>query len=118
MTSAPGKRTIHIDVNERIYQRCSDMAKTANVPTSTYNRMLFEAAYAARCAETGDIDLDTAVSRVALLFGNGFDAQSIRQATGLSETFVGRTVEAWQLEMRRGPSDGSRRVSKRREARD
>ena len=101
--SAGNKRQITLMVGDKVHEQATKLAKTAGMSLTAYVTLLFEAAYAARCKETGDIDLDTAVSRVALLFGSEFDIAGIRQATGLSEVFVGRTISAWQKEMRQAP---------------
>lgn len=102
MSRPAEKRQVTLMVSGTVHTKLQALANTAGMSLTAYTTLLFEAAYAARCKETGDIDLDTAVSRVALLFGSEFDIASIRQATGLSETFVGRTIGAWQDEMLRG----------------
>ncbi len=108
MTAPVGKKYLNVAVNAKVYDRVQALAKAAGMPAGTFATLLFEAAYAARCGETGDVALDTAVSRVALLFGTGFDVTSICQATGLSAGFVERTTEAWRAEMRRGQTADAR----------
>lgn len=108
--NAAARKQINMSVDPRVHAKLQILANGAGMSLTSYATLLLEAAYAARCGETGDIALDTAVGRVALLFGTRLDVDSIRQATGLSETFVSRTVEAWQAEMRRGPTPTEARV--------
>lgn len=110
MSLHPSKQ-INVTVDSRVAAKMQAMAATAGVSLTAYATLLLGAAYAARCGETGDIALDTAVARVALLFGTGFDADSIRAATGLSETFVERAITAWQAEMRRAPAPTEARIA-------
>lgn len=107
------RRQINLSVDPKVHDRVAKLAAAAGMSTSGYATMLFEAAYSARCKETGDVDLATADSRVALLFGTGFDIPAIRQATGLGDTFVGRTISAWQAEMRRGPAPAKVKVARK-----
>lgn len=88
-----------IYVTPTVFGRLEKMAGTAKCSTAAYASMLFFAAYSARCQETGDHDLDTAVSRVALLFGTRFDTASIAETVGLSEGFVERVVAGWRSEL-------------------
>ena len=67
MTAPVGKKYLNVAVNAKVYDRVQALAKAAGMPAGTFATLLFEAAYAARCGETGDVALDTAVSRVALL---------------------------------------------------
>lgn len=94
-----------IYVTPTMFDRLEKMAGTAKCSPAAYASMLFYAAYSARCQETGDRDLDAAVSRVALLFGTQFDIASIAKAVGLSEGFVERVIAGWRSEMLAAPRD-------------
>ena len=105
------RKQVNLSIDPKVHAKLQTMANVAGMSLSAYATLLFEATYAARCKETGDIDLDMAVGRVALLFGSGFNAISIRKATGLSETFVARAVDAWQSQMRSRPATAEVRVA-------
>ena len=93
---APIRRQINIAIDERVHTRLTAMAGDAGVPLSTYARTLFEAAYAARCGETGDHDLDATVAAALILTASGMDAEQIARALGTTEIVALRIVDAWR----------------------
>jgi hypothetical protein len=95
------QRQINMSVSPVVYARLEQMAKVANMPTGTYARVLLEAAYSARVKPpTGDLDLDKAVARVALLFGTKFDTATIAETLDVPERLVAKILAAWREEMK------------------
>lgn len=62
---------------------------------SAFARVLLEAAWSARSAETGDRDLDATVAAALLLAAGGLDTERIARALKCSEAVVVRIVRAW-----------------------
>lgn len=82
-----------------VYKGLGAMADKAGTSRTGYAQLLLIAAYSARCAPSGDRDLDAAVGRVAVLWGEGLDTAAIAKAVGLSEPTVVRIVGAWRAEL-------------------
>lgn len=104
MSGQPGrppapKRQINIWVDAKVYACLNDMARKASMPTGTLARLLFEAAYAARCGETGDHELDALVARVAFLWSAAVDVAASARMLGISEALVCRIRDAWRVEV-------------------
>ena len=57
------RRIVHLPLREPVFARLVEMARKAGRTTEQQALDLFEAAYAARCAPTGDAALDREVSR-------------------------------------------------------
>lgn len=91
-----------LSISEPVFTKLQAFAKDVGVPTSAYAKMLFEAAYAARCAPTGDAALDASVARVLLLHRRGMTPAEISELVNLPAGLVGLTVEAWRAEIAKG----------------
>lgn len=89
------RRQINIPVDGRVYERLAEHAKKASMPVGTYARMLFDAAYAARCRETGDFDLDATVAGALILSGAGLDVGVVARALRIEEPVVRRILKVW-----------------------
>lgn len=94
-------RQINIRITDRVYDKLSPMANAAGVPPSTYVRLLFEAAYAARHAPTGDAALDRNVACLMLLHRLGATAQDISGVLTLDPEIIAVCLDAWREELRR-----------------
>lgn len=91
-----GKKQINILIDEIVHTRIAAAAKTANMPVATYAKVLFEAAYSARCSETGDRDLDASVAGALILSGAELDSDQISRALKISEATVDKILQAWR----------------------
>jgi hypothetical protein len=60
-TLARGTRRLFVDVSDRVADNLAVMALKAGVSRNLYVSQLFNAAYSARCAPTGDRELDAAM---------------------------------------------------------
>ena len=100
MSAKAGHRQIAITVPVRVYDRVEAFARKAGQTTTGYTTLLFNAAYAARFAPTGDLDLDAAVGRVVVLWGvETANTAEIARHVGLSEATVVNILEAWRAEI-------------------
>lgn len=93
------RRQINLAIEERIYAQLQVLANEAGMPASTYARVLFEAAYSARHATTGDAALDAAVARVLLLTKAGVPPKTISDVLCISPEAVSRAIAAWRSEL-------------------
>ncbi len=99
VAKATGK-TITLSMPALMHERLSVMARAADVKVGVYAQALFNAAYAARCNTTGDVDLDTAVARLVILAASGdYDTADLAVASGLSEPTVQRMLDTWRGEV-------------------
>ena len=57
-------RALTITVPEGLYGRFVEMARKQGMTPAVYGKLLFEAAYSARCGATGDRELDAAVAAI------------------------------------------------------
>lgn len=96
MNASTDKRQINLSISETVYSRLVTHARNASMPVSSYARVLFEAAYAARCGETGDRDLDATVAGVLILSGVGLDSETVARALKTDDATVLRIAEAWR----------------------
>lgn len=96
------KHQIGILVSEPVHAKLVVFAKAAGVPVTTYAKMLFEAAYAARHAPTGDAALDASVARILLLHRRGLKPAEISEVMNLPPGLIGLTVDAWRSEIAKG----------------
>lgn len=94
-------RQITFQVDDKVYDRLTKMGAEGGKPTGAYARLLFEAAYAARCGATGDAALDDQVARAGLLWGAGLDTAEIARLTGMPEHRAVRIIGAWRDELAR-----------------
>lgn len=88
-------RQINIKVSERVFAQLQKAGETAGMSATAYGKVLFDAAYSARCKPTGDLDLDAQVSAALILHGSGMDFETISRALHCSEERVERIVGAW-----------------------
>lgn len=102
LKSPEARRQINFQVTAKVHVRLGEMAEEAGVPLSTYARMLFEAAYAARCGVHSEPGLDDQVARVLMLFGLDMDTARIARRVGIPEHRVVRILDAWRQETRGG----------------
>lgn len=93
---------INITVSPVVHQKLAAMAKEAGAPVSTYARMLFDAAYAARHKPTGDAALDASVARILLLHRHGVPPAVIAEVVELPPGLVSLTIDAWRKELTGG----------------
>lgn len=84
-----------IRVSARTVARLRDQATKRGVTTTDFATQFFEAAYAARCGETGDRDLDATVAATLLLTGK-LDTDQIARALRTNEVVVARIRKAWE----------------------
>lgn len=99
---SPEKHQLNFAVTEAVHAKLTVFAKVAGVPVTTYAKMLFEAAYAARHQPTGDAALDASVSRVLLLHRRGLSPAEISELVNLPQGLVSLTVDAWRSEIVKG----------------
>lgn len=93
-------RQLNISIDDKVHSNLSTMARDASMPVSTYAKVLFEAAYAARWNSSGDLTLDAKVgAAVVLFFGAKKDSATIAKALGVSEPLVEKIVSAWRREV-------------------
>lgn len=91
-------RQLTFSVDDKVYQRLTDMARQRDMSTGPYAKVLFEAAYAARHRQSGDPDLDARVGLAVVLLGAKQDSATIAKAIGLSEPTVLKIIDAWKRE--------------------
>ncbi|CUA90873.1 hypothetical protein IMF23_00140 [Chelatococcus daeguensis] len=90
------RRQITITVSRIMYDRLGEMAKEAGLSRTAYAERLFEAAYTARCKETGDLQLDRMCAAVALLWAKDWNTAEIGLALKVDETTVLRMLETFR----------------------
>lgn len=90
------RRHITLSVPQVVFDRLGEMAKAVGMSRADYAQMLFDAAYATRCKDTGDVELEAACSAVVLLWGNGFDTHKIALALKLDEPVVQRMLDCFR----------------------
>ena len=90
---ARGARRLFVDVSEKAAENLNVLATKAGVSRNLYVNQLFNAAYAARCAPTGDRELDAATRPGAPLVPAKVVSISPAPATG-----AGRAVDEFQLQ--------------------
>lgn len=95
-TKAVTRRQLNIGIDELVFERLTKMANAAGMPVSSYARVLFEAAYSARCAETGDRDLDATVAAALILSGSDLDTEQVARALKAPEVVIVRILDAWR----------------------
>jgi hypothetical protein len=87
---------LNIKVDDKVLENLGKMARAASMPPSTYARVLFDAAYAARCGKSPDEDLNATVAAALILSGAELDSAAIARALKCSEATVVRISQAWR----------------------
>lgn len=90
------RHQVNIDLDEKVYEKLTAMARERGYSTTAYAKILFDAAYAARHGKSGDIELDALVGCVVVLWGAQKDTATIAAALKLQESTVSRIVSAWR----------------------
>jgi hypothetical protein len=91
-------RQVNFDVSDVVYERLGEMAKAAGLKPSSYARMLFEVAYAARWNKSGDAELEAKVGCAVVLHAARQDTATIARALALQESTVVKIIDAWRAE--------------------
>lgn len=87
---------VNITVDDRALARLDRMAKERGYSRSAYAKLLFDAAYSARCGKSGDAELEAIVAGALLLSGADFDSAAIATTLKCSEATVVRIQQAWR----------------------
>jgi hypothetical protein len=93
-------RQINISVEDKVYDKLTAMARERGYSTSSYAKIIFDAAYAARAWKSGDLHLDTLVGCAIVLWGAQKDTATIAAALKLQESTVTRIISAWRKHFR------------------
>ena len=93
-------RQINIDVDDKVYDKIAAMARERGYSTTSYAKMIFDAAYAARAWKSGDVQLDALVGCAIVLWGAKKDTTTIAAALKLVESTVTRIISAWRKQFR------------------
>lgn len=93
--SDQARRKVEFTLPEPLARKIEAAAKEKGQTFPAYCRILMEAAWSARCAPTGDRDLDATVSAVLILHGSGMDFDAIGRALKVDDAVVDKIVGAW-----------------------
>ena len=102
MPAIEARRQVNFTVDPKVYDNLRRRAQAmGNMAVSTYARLLFEAAYAARVGRekgspTSDQEFDEQVRAVFCMAGD-FKPDAIAKALGVSRAFVNRVIKAWGI---------------------
>lgn len=89
---------INFDVDERIGTRLAKMAGDRGLTRIGYAKMLFEAAYSARCGVQPDTEIDEQIKIALVLWAAKQDTTTISKAVGLSEPTIIKAIDCWKRE--------------------
>lgn len=89
---------INFEVDERVSTRLAKMAGDRGVSRIGYAKMLFEAAYAARCGVQPDAEIDEQIKIALVLWAARQDTATIAKAVGLSESTIVKAIDCWKQE--------------------
>lgn len=86
-------RALTITVSEGLYGRFVEMARKQGMTPAVYGKLLFEAAYSARCGMTGDRELDAAVAAIGTGRSGGTDWEAEARSLHSQLQAAGRRAE-------------------------
>ena len=91
-------RQVNFSIDDRVYATLEKLGEKQGYKATSYAKMLFEAALAARLGIQPDADLDAQIAAAVVLHGARQDTSLISRAVKLSEPTIMRIIDRWREE--------------------
>jgi hypothetical protein len=91
-------RQVNFSVDDRVFATLEKLADKHGYKATSYAKMLFEAAFAARVGVAADQDIDVQIGAAVVLHAARQDTSVIAKAVRLSEATIVKIIDAWRRE--------------------